>query len=759
VVAAGATKLAVTAISPATPTATQAFSVTVQAQNAGNTPTNVTAATAFTLSNSGGGTIGGTITGTIPAGQNTFTVSGVTLSAAGTGVTITATRTSGDNLTAGTSAPFNVSAAPPPFSAFTEPFSGTGNLSGSNGWATHSGTANQIQYRTTASDAGNSLSNPNLASSAGNRVAITRTGSEDVNRAFSGAITSGAAYYSVLVKAIDTVGIGSEYFLHFVENSGASASGFFARLHVRRGSANNTVNFGILNNSGGTATPTFNTTNLPVGQTHFLVVKHDLGTNTSSLWVNPTTNFGGSEPGGATTNNSGTNNETRAAGIAIRQGGTSSSGTGNLEIDEIRVGTTWASVTPAAAPATQLFFATVPTAGTATVPLSRVTVQARRADNSVATNFTGSVTLTRGGSGTGTLGGTVTRNAVAGIVNFDSLTFSAAGTYTLIASATGLTNATSANITILARASQLAFVNAPTSGRAGAFLPVFRVEARRPDGTVDTSFRAPITIGFRAPSVASDEMSLSSVNSLSGVLTKNAVAGVATFDSVRVDVSGSFVLTASTTISGITAGSSAPVPVTFAATRLALVGVVASGRQNIALPAFTVEARVASGAVDTTFTGGITLALIGTGTLQGTNPRNAVRGVARFDDIRILEAGNFRLVATATGLANDTSGTVGVLNVRRDELSGVPTVFELQQNYPNPFNPSTVIRYGLPSAEQVSLKVYDMLGRQVATLVNARQAAGRYEATFNAAGLSSGIYIYRLQAGSFSQTSKMMLVK
>jgi hypothetical protein len=535
-------------------------------------------------------------------------------------------------------------------------------------------------------------------------------------------------------------------------------------LHIRRGSADNTVNFGIQNNSSpspATPLPTFNTTNLAVGQTHLVVVKHDLANNTSSLWVNPTTNFGGTtEASGATANNAGTNSETRASAISIRQGGTSTAGTGNLEVDEIRVGTTWASVTPTPAPATQLFFSTVPAGGTATVPLSRVTVQARRADNSVATNFTGSIALTKGGAGTGTLGGTVSRNAVAGVVNFDSLTFSTAGTYTIVAASSGLTSATSANITILTRASQLAFINAPTTGAAGTFLPTFRIEARRPDNTVDTSFRAPITIGFRAPASAADDMSISSTNSLSGVLTKNAVGGVATFDSVRVDVSGGIVLTASTTIAGVTAGSSATIPVTAAAaTRLALVGVVASGRQNIALPAFTVEARLAAGTVDTNYTGGITLSLVGTGTLAGTTTRNAARGVARFDDIRISAAGNFRLAATATGLANDTSGTVGVLNVRRDELSGVPSIFELQQNYPNPFNPSTTIRYGLPSAEQVSLKIYDMLGRQVATLVNARQAAGRYEATFNAASLSSGIYIYRLQAGSFSQTSKMMLVK
>ncbi len=91
--------------------------------------------------------------------------------------------------------------------------------------------------------------------------------------------------------------------------------------------------------------------------------------------------------------------------------------------------------------------------------------------------------------------------------------------------------------------------------------------------------------------------------------------------------------------------------------------------------------------------------------------------------------------------------------------AGLPRTFELGQNYPNPFNPTTAISYQLPVASEVSLKVYDLLGREVATLVNQRQEAGRYQALFNAASLSSGVYFYRLQAGAFLETKKMMLVK
>jgi len=92
-------------------------------------------------------------------------------------------------------------------------------------------------------------------------------------------------------------------------------------------------------------------------------------------------------------------------------------------------------------------------------------------------------------------------------------------------------------------------------------------------------------------------------------------------------------------------------------------------------------------------------------------------------------------------------------------LSEVPASFTLEQNYPNPFNPSTTIRFSLPVRDIITLKVYNVLGQEVATLLNGELLAGRYEATFNASALASGMYIYRLQGQSFSQTMKMMLVK
>ena len=88
-----------------------------------------------------------------------------------------------------------------------------------------------------------------------------------------------------------------------------------------------------------------------------------------------------------------------------------------------------------------------------------------------------------------------------------------------------------------------------------------------------------------------------------------------------------------------------------------------------------------------------------------------------------------------------------------------PAQFMLYQNYPNPFNTSTKIRFQVSNFEFVNLKVYDVLGNEVATLVNEEKAAGIYEVEFNAEGLPSGIYFYQIKAGNFVKNNKMVLLK
>ena len=94
-----------------------------------------------------------------------------------------------------------------------------------------------------------------------------------------------------------------------------------------------------------------------------------------------------------------------------------------------------------------------------------------------------------------------------------------------------------------------------------------------------------------------------------------------------------------------------------------------------------------------------------------------------------------------------------------DPTKSIPTSFTLSQNYPNPFNPSTVIRFSVTKPSFVILKVYDVLGREIKTLVDEEKPAGTYEVTFNASTLPSGVYVYRLQAGTFIETKKMVLMK
>ncbi len=85
--------------------------------------------------------------------------------------------------------------------------------------------------------------------------------------------------------------------------------------------------------------------------------------------------------------------------------------------------------------------------------------------------------------------------------------------------------------------------------------------------------------------------------------------------------------------------------------------------------------------------------------------------------------------------------------------------FSLFQNYPNPFNPSTKIKFVIPKSSFVNLKVYDVLGREIVTLVNEEKSAGEYEIEFDATGLPSGVYIYKLQAGSYTSFKKMILLR
>ncbi|MCX6143203.1 MAG: T9SS type A sorting domain-containing protein [Ignavibacteriales bacterium] len=127
-------------------------------------------------------------------------------------------------------------------------------------------------------------------------------------------------------------------------------------------------------------------------------------------------------------------------------------------------------------------------------------------------------------------------------------------------------------------------------------------------------------------------------------------------------------------------------------------------------------------------------------------------------------------IASLTGILTYSNGEYKLEPRKNDDFgvitaityqvgNAVPTSFELSQNYPNPFNPSTTIRYMLPMSGKVNLRVYNLLGQVVETLVEQQQNAGAYVVVFNASRLSSGTYFYKLETDQYSVTKKMMLLK
>jgi hypothetical protein len=127
------------------------------------------------------------------------------------------------------------------------------------------------------------------------------------------------------------------------------------------------------------------------------------------------------------------------------------------------------------------------------------------------------------------------------------------------------------------------------------------------------------------------------------------------------------------------------------------------------------------------------------------------------------------ITPTQTGVFDDAAALVAkgtlfgfdtiLLGITGDATAAYPTEYFLSQNYPNPFNPTAIIRYGLPRSSAVTLTVYNTLGQKVQTLVSGEQDPGYHEAKFDGSGLASGVYFYRLQAGTFVQAKKLLLVR
>lgn len=217
----------------------------------------------------------------------------------------------------------------------------------SNNWTTHSVTAGQT---TTIDVQDLSLTYSGLAAPLGNKVfsfGASNTCSRDVNRAFTSSATTN--YYSALITVVDNSQISAtgDYFMHFGATAGTSVTTFGARLGAKSTNAGANFRFMILNTSGGTTAFTDCGTDLNFGTTYLVVVKYDASTSPTmaTMWINPVS-LGGAEPAtGFVTNNSGTSAFSAFASICIRNNGT----TPKVNIDEIRVGGTYADVTPTGA--------------------------------------------------------------------------------------------------------------------------------------------------------------------------------------------------------------------------------------------------------------------------------------------------------------------------------------------------------------------------------------------------------------------------
>jgi hypothetical protein len=158
--------------------------------------------------------------------------------------------------------------------------------------------------------------------------------------------------------------------------------------------------------------------------------------------------------------------------------------------------------------------------------------------------------------------------------------------------------------------------------------------------------------------------------------------------------------------------------------------------------------------------------------LRGFIIQNIPNGADSFYVQMVIDTtGNTDATAGLDGIYNDNSGigdnmrnyktkiVYGNQKPGNNMITNIPKSFELSQNYPNPFNPTTTIKYQIPKDAFVSIKIYDILGREIYSLVNENKQAGYYSVNFNGSNLASGIYFYRIKAGDYVNVKRMALIK
>ncbi|PYO97626.1 MAG: hemagglutinin, partial [Gemmatimonadetes bacterium] len=380
------------------------------------------------------------------------------------------------------------------------------------------------------------------------------------------------------------------------------------------------------------------------------------------------------------------------------------------------------TVTVVPAAASTLVFTVQPSgaaAGSTITPAVQVT--ARDQFGNTAAGFTGGVTVALGANpGGGTLSGTLTRSAVAGVATFTDLSVNKAGTgYTLTAAATGLPVATSAAFDVApGSGTQLVFTVQPTSDTARAILsPAIQVTAQDAVGNTITSFTGTVTVALGSnPSGAT----------LAGTTTVAAVNGVATFSTLSIATSGTgYTLVASTTTAGYNAPSSTPFNIAPGATSKLLFTVQPGNTVAGAAitPAVQVTAQDASNNVTPAFTGNVTMGIganPGAGVLSGTLTKPAVAGVATFGDLSINKTGvGYTLTAAASGVSPGASSAFNI-------VSGPAAVLAITRQ------PSTTAQSGVALTTQPQVRLRDVNGNSVAqanVTITAQVATGPSGAT------------------------------
>ena len=665
-------------VQPGSTTAGATISPTVQvaARDAfGNTATTFTGSVTLAIGTnpSGNGVLDGTTTVAAVAGVASFP--GINIDEAAAGYTLTA---SAAGLPGATSAAFTIVPAAAAQLAFTtQPTSAV------------AGAAITPAVQVTARDA---FGNPTPAFTGNVTVAIgTNPGSGTLSGTTTSAAVAGVATFSNL--SIDRSGTGYTLTTAATGLTGATSAVF-------------SITPGPATHLAFTAQPSDAAAGAPFTPVVQVTARDALGNTATAFTGNITVAIGTNPPPGGVLD--GTTSVAAVAGVASFP---------DLNIDEVGVGYTLTAgatglpgvtsnaFTIAAGGAALLVFTVQPgdaAAGAAFAPAVQVT--ARDALGNTATGFTGSITVAIGTNppSIGVLDGTTTVAAVAGVASFPGLNIDEAGAgYTLTASASGLTGATSAAFTITpGAATQLAFTVQPSNAPAGSTItPVVQVTARDAFGNTATTFNATVSvaIGTNPPGTGA----------LDGTTSVAAVAGVAGFPGLDIDEAGvGYTLTASA--AGLSGATSTPFTIAAgAATQLAFAVEPSDEAAGVVFtPAIQVTARDALGNVATGFTGMVTVA-IGTnpppgGVLDGTTSVAAVAGVATFAGLNIDEAGTgYSLTASATGLTGATSEAFTIAAGPASQLA-----FTVQ--------PSGTVA-GAPITPAVQITVRDALGNTATT--------------------------------------------